>query len=104
MPQEMTIQDLEEAVAQFREGTRRSLEAGFRVIEIHLAHGYLLHEFLSPLSNRRTDDYGGNLQNRMRFPLGSYRPFGNAGLQISRFWSGSPAPIGSRGAGIWFNR
>jgi 2,4-dienoyl-CoA reductase-like NADH-dependent reductase (Old Yellow Enzyme family) len=69
VPREMTIQDLEEAVAQFREGARRSLEAGFRVIEIHLAHGYLLHEFLSPLSNQRTDECGGDLQNRMRFPL-----------------------------------
>ena len=69
LPREMTIQDLEEVVTQFAEGTRRSLEAGFQVIEIHLAHGYLLHEFLSPLSNRRTDEYGGNLQNRMRFPL-----------------------------------
>jgi 2,4-dienoyl-CoA reductase-like NADH-dependent reductase (Old Yellow Enzyme family) len=69
VPREMTTRDLEEAVARFTEGTRRSLEAGFQVIEIHLAHGYLLHEFLSPLSNRRTDKYGGNLQNRMRFPL-----------------------------------
>jgi len=69
LPREMTIQDLEEVVTQFAEGTRRSLEAGFQVIEIHLAHGYLLHEFLSPLSNRRTDEYGGNLQNRMRFPM-----------------------------------
>jgi 2,4-dienoyl-CoA reductase-like NADH-dependent reductase (Old Yellow Enzyme family) len=48
---------------------RRALQAGFRVIEIHAAHGYLLHEFLSPLSNRRTDQYGGNLENRMRLVL-----------------------------------
>ena len=45
------------------------MEAGFQVIEIHMAHGYLLHEFLSPLSNHRTDQYGGSLQNRARFPL-----------------------------------
>ncbi len=68
-PREMAIQDLAAVVTQFAEGTRRSLEAGFKVMEIHLAHGYLLHEFLSPLSNHRTDEYGGNLQNRMRFPL-----------------------------------
>lgn len=48
---------------------RRALAAGFRVIEIHSAHGYLLHEFLSPLSNRRTDRFGGSLENRMRLPL-----------------------------------
>ena len=46
-----------------------ALQKGFRVIEIHAAHGYLLHEFLSPLSNRRTDSYGGSLENRMRLPL-----------------------------------
>lgn len=56
-------------VEAFAAATRRSLQAGFRVIEIHSAHGYLLHEFLSPLSNQRTDHYGGSLENRMRLPL-----------------------------------
>jgi 2,4-dienoyl-CoA reductase-like NADH-dependent reductase (Old Yellow Enzyme family) len=56
-------------VDAFEAGARRALAAGFRVIEIHAAHGYLLHEFLSPLSNRRTDQYGGSLENRMRLPL-----------------------------------
>lgn len=56
-------------VAAFETATRRALAAGFKVIEIHSAHGYLLHEFLSPLSNQRTDDYGGSLENRMRLPL-----------------------------------
>jgi 2,4-dienoyl-CoA reductase-like NADH-dependent reductase (Old Yellow Enzyme family) len=56
-------------VAAFETAARRALAAGFRLIEIHAAHGYLLHEFLSPLSNRRTDGYGGSLENRMRLPL-----------------------------------
>jgi 2,4-dienoyl-CoA reductase-like NADH-dependent reductase (Old Yellow Enzyme family) len=56
-------------VAAFEAAARRALAAGFRVIEIHAAHGYLLHEFLSPLSNHRTDQYGGSLENRMRLVL-----------------------------------
>ncbi|HYG62495.1 MAG TPA: NADH:flavin oxidoreductase/NADH oxidase [Thermoanaerobaculia bacterium] len=56
-------------VAAFEAAARRALEAGFRVIEIHAAHGYLLHEFLSPLSNQRDDHYGGSLENRMRLLL-----------------------------------
>lgn len=60
---------LEQVRTAFRDATRRSLESGFKVVEIHAAHGYLLHQFLSPLVNRRDDEYGGSLQNRMRFPL-----------------------------------
>lgn len=56
-------------VTAFEAATRRSLAAGFQVIEVHAAHGYLLHEFLSPLSNQRTDEYGGSLENRMRLTL-----------------------------------
>jgi 2,4-dienoyl-CoA reductase-like NADH-dependent reductase (Old Yellow Enzyme family) len=56
-------------VAAFEAATKRALKAGFRVIEVHSAHGYLLHEFLSPLSNHRTDAYGGSLENRMRLVL-----------------------------------
>jgi 2,4-dienoyl-CoA reductase-like NADH-dependent reductase (Old Yellow Enzyme family) len=56
-------------VAAFEAAAERALAAGFRVIEVHAAHGYLLHEFLSPLSNRRTDRYGGSLDNRMRLTL-----------------------------------
>jgi 2,4-dienoyl-CoA reductase-like NADH-dependent reductase (Old Yellow Enzyme family) len=55
--------------ARFKDAAQRSLKAGFQVIEIHAAHGYLLHEFLSPLSNRRNDQYGGSMLNRMRFLL-----------------------------------
>lgn len=68
-PKAMDMQDLAKTRADFEQATRRAHEAGFDVIELHAAHGYLLHEFLSPLSNTRTDDYGGSLENRMRFPL-----------------------------------
>ena len=68
-PREIAREDLDEVSAQFLAAARYSLEAGFEVLEIHMAHGYLLHEFLSPLSNRRTDEYGGPLENRMRFPF-----------------------------------
>jgi 2,4-dienoyl-CoA reductase-like NADH-dependent reductase (Old Yellow Enzyme family) len=68
-PREMSARGIEEVVAQFAEAARRSFAAGFEVVEIHMAHGYLLHEFLSPLSNRRGDEYGGDLEARSRFPL-----------------------------------
>jgi 2,4-dienoyl-CoA reductase-like NADH-dependent reductase (Old Yellow Enzyme family) len=69
VPAEMTREDVEEVASQFRAAAQRSVQAGFEVLELHMAHGYLLHEFLSPLSNRRKDDLGGPLENRERFPL-----------------------------------
>jgi 2,4-dienoyl-CoA reductase-like NADH-dependent reductase (Old Yellow Enzyme family) len=69
MPREMTIDDIEQVATQFADAAHRSLDAGFEVAELHAAHGYLLHEFLSPLSNRRTDQYGGSFENRARLPL-----------------------------------
>ena len=60
---------IDDIVAAFEAAARRALNAGFKVIELHAAHGYLLHEFLSPLANKRGDDYGGSLENRMRLPL-----------------------------------
>jgi 2,4-dienoyl-CoA reductase-like NADH-dependent reductase (Old Yellow Enzyme family) len=72
-PRPMTVPDLEACVADFRLAADRALQAGFEVAEVHAAHGYLLHEFLSPLSNRREDDFGGSLSNRMRFPLAVVR-------------------------------
>jgi 2,4-dienoyl-CoA reductase-like NADH-dependent reductase (Old Yellow Enzyme family) len=68
-PREMTAEDMDRVVEEFASAARRASDAGFGVVEVHAAHGYLLHEFLSPLSNRRTDEYGGSLENRTRFPL-----------------------------------
>ena len=68
-PVELTIEDIEQVVLSWREATLRTLDAGFDIVEIHGAHGYLIHQFLSPLANRRTDAYGGSLENRMRFAL-----------------------------------
>ena len=66
MPQALSIDGIKNVVSAFAAAARRACEAGFRVIEIHAAHGYLIHEFLSPLSNQRTDAYGGSLENRTR--------------------------------------
>ncbi|MFE3598396.1 NADH:flavin oxidoreductase/NADH oxidase [Streptomyces sp. NPDC059142] len=69
LPAELTVEQIEGIVGQFAAAARRSLEAGFEVVEVHGAHGYLIGEFLSPHSNRRTDSYGGSFENRARFAL-----------------------------------
>lgn len=66
-PLELTIAEIKKIVADFGSAAARAREAGFRILEIHGAHGYLVNEFLSPLTNQRTDDYGGSFGNRMRF-------------------------------------
>ena len=68
-PRELSTADIAEVVTAFAAAARRAVEAGFELVEIHGAHGYLLHEFLSPLSNTRQDDYGGSLANRARLLL-----------------------------------
>jgi len=68
-PREMSHNDIARVVADFARAAQWSDEAGFDLIELHMAHGYLLSTFLSPLSNRRSDEFGGNLANRTRFPL-----------------------------------
>ncbi|MFM9873182.1 MAG: NADH:flavin oxidoreductase/NADH oxidase [Fimbriimonadaceae bacterium] len=67
VPTELSKTEIQSLIQQFTEATRRADEAGFQVIELHSAHGYLLHQFLSPLSNKRTDEYGGSFENRTRF-------------------------------------
>jgi 2,4-dienoyl-CoA reductase-like NADH-dependent reductase (Old Yellow Enzyme family) len=69
IPKALGREDIKDIVAAFASAGRRAVRAGFRAIEIHAAHGYLLHQFLSPLSNRRNDLYGGSIDNRMRFLL-----------------------------------
>ncbi|MFG1608951.1 bifunctional salicylyl-CoA 5-hydroxylase/oxidoreductase [Actinoplanes sp. NPDC049265] len=69
VPREATRADLDRVVADFVAAARRGAEAGFDLLELHCAHGYLLSSFLSPVANRRTDEYGGPLANRLRFPL-----------------------------------
>ena len=68
-PREATRADLDKVLADFVAAARRGVAAGFDLVEVHAAHGYLLSSFLSPISNRRTDEYGGPLANRLRFPL-----------------------------------
>ncbi|WP_428350852.1 oxidoreductase [Lichenifustis flavocetrariae] len=69
VPRELDDAGMEAVVADFVQATRRADRAGFDLLELHCAHGYLLASFLSPLTNRRTDDYGGAIENRLRFPL-----------------------------------
>jgi len=68
-PRQMSGDDIDAVVGQFVQAAGRADAAGFELLELHMAHGYLLHEFLSPLSNQRTDEFGGSLANRMRLPL-----------------------------------
>src|SRR4051812_44813919 len=79
MPREMTLQDIADVRAAFVAAAKRALDAGFRWLEIHSAHGYLAHSFLSPLSNHRTDQYGGSFDNRIRFLIETTR-------EVRRAW------------------
>jgi anthraniloyl-CoA monooxygenase len=73
VPREMTRADMDEVRGQFVDATRMAIEAGFDLIELHCAHGYLLSSFITPLTNRRADEYGGALANRLRYPLEVFR-------------------------------
>lgn len=72
-PRELSKDEIENTLQQFVDTAKRAEYAGFDVIEIHAAHGYLLHQFLSPLSNKRQDEYGGNFENRSRFLIDVFR-------------------------------
>jgi anthraniloyl-CoA monooxygenase len=73
VPREMTRADMEKVLSDFKRSTVFADQAGFDMLELHLAHGYLLASFISPLTNRRKDEYGGGIENRMRFPLEVFR-------------------------------
>jgi len=87
-PRAMTTADIRDVVASFALAARRARELGFQAIELHMAHGYLVHQFLSPLSNRRTDDHGGSLDNRMRLALEVFQAVAQA--------AGPAIPVGVR--------
>lgn len=72
-PRAMTREDMDRVIDEFVEATRLAFECGFDMIELHAAHGYLLSSFITPLTNRRDDNYGGSLENRLRFPLEVFR-------------------------------
>ena len=78
LPQAMTRDDIADVVASFAAAARRARAIGFEAIELHMAHGYLLHQFLSPVANRRDDEYGGSLENRMRLPLAVFEAVADA--------------------------
>ncbi|MEE2525665.1 bifunctional salicylyl-CoA 5-hydroxylase/oxidoreductase [Hyphobacterium sp. HN65] len=73
VPREMTREDMDRVKAEFVAATKRALEAGFDMVELHAAHGYLFSSFITPVSNQRTDEYGGSLENRLRYPLEVFR-------------------------------
>ncbi|WP_231460501.1 NADPH dehydrogenase NamA [Pedobacter sp. Leaf132] len=68
-PHELSIEEIQEIVFAFRAAAKRAVEAGYKVVEVHAAHGYLLHQFFSPISNKRNDIYGGSFENRIRFVI-----------------------------------
>jgi len=73
VPRAMTRADMDKVIADFVQAVQRGHRAGFDMLEMHAAHGYLLASFISPLTNQRTDEYGGSLENRLRFPLEVFR-------------------------------
>src|SRR4051794_33607558 len=88
----LTVEEMGEVREAFVAAARRALTAGFQVVEVHAAHGYLLNQFLSPLTNLRVDSYGGSLENRMRFPL----EVAEAGRAV---WPDELPPMGRGAAG-----
>ena len=90
-------------VDSFAAAARRALQAGFQIVELHGAHGYLMHEFLSPLSNRRTDEYGGSFENRIRFALETIEAVRAVWPEDCRYGCAFPPRIGWKAVGTSTN-
>ena len=101
-PREMNEADIEKVLSDFESATRRALSAGFQTIELHAAHGYLPHEFLSPLTNQRGDQYGGSLDNAWRWKL--LDGYAQSFRKSCRCLSESRRRTGWMAAGTWINR
>ncbi|MGH3211358.1 MAG: bifunctional salicylyl-CoA 5-hydroxylase/oxidoreductase, partial [Trebonia sp.] len=93
VPREATRADMDKVVADFAAAARRGVRAGFDLIEVHAAHGYLLSSFLSPVSNTRTDRYGGSLEDRLRFPLEVFDAVRDAARAAVRTGAGDAVPV-----------
>ena len=88
VPREMTRADMDRVRDEFVRAARMAVEADFDMLELHCAHGYLLSSFITPLANQRTDEYGGSLENRLRFPLEVFRA-------MREVWPAGPADVGA---------
>ena len=88
VPRAMTRADMDRVKADFVAATKRAIDIGFDMLELHCAHGYLLSSFLSPLTNQRTDEYGGSHENNARYPLEVFRA-------IREVWPAGQADFGS---------
>src|SRR4029078_9334438 len=86
IPSELIKDEMKNIVLQFAKSTKLAHEAGFDMLEVHMAHGYLLASFISPLTNRRKDEYGGSIENRMRFPLEVFKACRKVWAQQKGMW------------------
>ena len=86
----MSEDDIKRVIASFGDSARRAREAGFQVLEVYAAHGFLIHQFLSPIANQRTDAWGGDSTGRRGFAIEWRAPYADSGLKTCRSFSDSP--------------
>jgi 2,4-dienoyl-CoA reductase-like NADH-dependent reductase (Old Yellow Enzyme family) len=104
VPRQLSVSDLAALKGHWVDAAKRALEAGFEVLEIHNAHGYLMHTFLSPLANKRNDAYGGDFAGRTRFPLEVAEPCAPRGPRTSRCSCACLPSTAWTAAGPWTTR